>query len=59
MFSGTMIFAEVVDKFRAAVSGQLHKKVEWYTVFVATVIQTSETCSEYCKGIWINVSAEF
>jgi UDP-xylose/UDP-N-acetylglucosamine transporter B4 len=28
VFSGTLIFTEVVAKFRAAVSGQLEKKVE-------------------------------
>jgi UDP-xylose/UDP-N-acetylglucosamine transporter B4 len=28
VFSGTLIFTEVVDKARAAVSGQLQKKVE-------------------------------
>jgi UDP-xylose/UDP-N-acetylglucosamine transporter B4 len=28
VFSGTMIFTEVVAKFRASVSGQLEKKVE-------------------------------
>jgi UDP-xylose/UDP-N-acetylglucosamine transporter B4 len=28
VFSGTLIFTEVVDKFRASVSGQLEKKVD-------------------------------